>query len=185
MRFSGGSYELSGESAIISDNAEISVTKGALELKATGEMSVKGRIFNLNGGKLSAVGAIYTSHLLDVDRAEISVTADGAALISGNHLKLENVKISAGDSKNSLKDADAYAGESCVETKPLAKKARDSILFGEGTPITVDYILLALAVVLLAGGIALPYMHKKKKVRELYERLEAEKAKDAENKKKK
>lgn len=185
MRFSGGSYELNGESAIISDNAEISITKGDFELVATGENAVAGRIFNVSGGKLSAVGSIFTSHLLSVDRAEISVSATGAALVSKNHLKLENVKISTGASKDSLSNADEYKGESCVVTEPVAKGARDSILFGEGTPITVDYLLLALAAVLVAGGIAVPYMHKKKKVRALYERLDAEKAKEAENKKKK
>ena len=185
MRLSSGTYTLIGGCAVMSDHAEISVTGGDFVLKASDDVSVKGRVFSMSGGTLEAEGAIHTSHLLSVDRGEITVSATGAALVSSNHLKLENVRIKAGESKSSLADADDYAGESCVMTDPIAKGARDSILFGEGTPITVDYILLAAAVLLVAAGIAVPYVHKKKKVRALYERLEAERVREAEEKKKK
>ncbi|MBQ8523441.1 MAG: hypothetical protein IJ457_02330 [Clostridia bacterium] len=183
MRFGAGSYSFSAETAILADRAEISVTGGSLELHSTGDVAVDARVFSVSGGTVDALGAISADHLIDIDRADVTVSAKGAALVSGNMLKLENVKLSVGASHDSLASADEYNGESVVKTVLIKKGARASILFGENVPITVDYALLAAAVLLIGCAVVLPILRKRAKVKKLYESLEAEKTMTEEKKK--
>jgi len=184
MRFGDGKYSFKAETPIVSDRAEVVLTGGSLELISTTDTAADTRVFSVSGGTVEATGTISADHLISVDRADVSVSAKGAALASGNLLKLENVNVSVGTSLDSVSSADEYKGESAVVTKLIKKGARASIIFGEGTPITVDYVILAFAIVLIGAAVALPIIRKKAKVRKLYEGLEAEKAKEAEAKKK-
>ena len=176
MRFGEGSYSFKAETAILADRAELSVTGGKLELISTSDIAADTRVFSVSGGTVDANGSLKAEHLLGIDRADVTIEAKGEALISGNLLKLENVKLKTGASLDSLASAEEYNGESAVTASAVAKGARASILFGDSVPITVDYLLLAAAVLLIGAAVAVPILRKRAKVRKLYAGLEAENA---------
>jgi len=184
MRFGEGSFTFTAETAILADRAEVSVTGGSLGLVSTAALAADTRVLSISGGSLDAVGTLKAEHLLGIDRADVTVTANGAALESGNLLKIENVKLKTGSAADSLSSAEKYNGENALSTSAVAKGVRASILFGDSVPITVDYLLLAVAVLLIAAAIVIPIMHKKAKVRRLYAGLDAEKARAEEEKNK-
>ena len=128
------------------------------------------------------MGTLSAEHLLSVDRAGVKVFSKSAALVSGNLLKLDNVKLKTGTAKDSLGAAEEYNGENAIVTEPMKKGARGSIVFGDGVPITVDYLMLTAAVILVGCAVVLPILRKRAKVKKLYADREA--VKDKTNKKK-
>ena len=182
--FSGSISAKSKGHALISESAEISVTGGKLELISEGAESVSCRVFAVTAGSVKAEGTVHATHLIRVNEAEVEVfSKDGAALKSDNLYEFDNMKLLAGNDSSKLSEKESYTGEKYFTSVPVPKGPRSSILFGEGTPITVDYVLLALAVVLTVAVIVLPVMRKRIKTRKLYEALEAEReAKKAESK---
>ncbi len=182
MRFAGGTVVLKAATPLLADRAEVSVTGGKLELISSADTAANTRVLSISGGQLTAEGVLYAKHLLSIDRAEVKASADSAVLVSGNILKTENVTLRAASAPDSLSEVDSYSGESAIETVPERKAARNSILFGDGVPITVDYLLLAAALLLVAAAIVVPILRKRARVRRLYERLDAEKEASAKKK---
>lgn len=176
MRFGGGNITLKSATPLLADRAEVSVTSGSLELISTADTAANTRVLSISGGEVSASGSLNATHMLYVDRAKINVVSDSTALVSDNILKLENVKLKVAANGNTLANVSEYSGESSIETVPEKKSARNSILFGENIPITVDYILLSVAILLVAAAITLPIVRKRVKVRRLYERLDNERS---------
>lgn len=182
--FSGSITAKSKNHALVSESAEISVTGGKTELISESSVAVSCRVFAVTAGSVKAEGAIHATHLIRVNEAEVEAfSKDGAALKSDNLYEFDNMKLLAGNDSSDLKEKESYNGEKYFTSVPVSKGPRSSILFGEGTPITVDYVLLALAIVLTAAVIALPIIRKRIKTRKLYEALEAEKAAKAAEKK--
>ncbi|MBQ6788848.1 MAG: hypothetical protein IJO81_01525 [Clostridia bacterium] len=176
VRISEGTLKIKGGAqAVLSENAEFTVTGGKLE--AVGGINC--RTFSAVGGSVYADGAIHATHLLKISCADVEAFAkDGAALVSDNLFTTEYVKMLAGNNADSLEKTDSYEGESYFTSTATSKGVRDSIIFGEGTPITVDYLLLGGAVVLVAAALVLPIIIKRNKTRKMYEAIEAEKNKD-------
>ncbi len=176
LRFDGGKLFLKGGvDAVFSESAVISVTGSSLELKAGDGHGIKGRVIASTGGSVVSDAPIHATHEVSISRTEIEVSGRGkAAITSDNILKLENVKILTGSNADSLNEKDVYSGEVFLQTVPISESARGSILFGEGTPITVDYLLLTAAVILIACALVLPILHRKNKVKKMYASLSAE-----------
>ena len=163
--------------AIKSEIAEISITGGEVSFESAEGAAVNSRVFSVTGGEVSVNGGVFATHLIRINEAEVNVTNTVAeALDSENLLELENVKILVGSKKGKLTEAQEYNGEKYFSTEPVSPGPRDSILFGEGVPITVDYALLIGAILLVAAAIALPIVRKHIKTKKLYASLEAEKA---------
>ncbi len=174
LRFGNGKVTLKGATALMADRAEVSMTGGTLTLISTSDTAADTRVLSISGGTLTADGALKATHLISIDRASVTVNAEGSALVSDNILKTENVKIKVGENGTSLESADSYDGESSIVMTPEKKAARDSIIFGAGVSIIVDYALLVVAVLLVAAVIVLPILNRRRKVRRLYEKLDAD-----------
>ena len=176
VRISEGTLKITGGAqAVLSENAEFTVSGGKLE--AVGGINC--RTFSAVGGSVYSDGAIHATHLIKISCADVEVfDKDGAALVSDNLFTTEYVKTFAGNNADSLKETEGYAGEAYFTSVATSKGVRDSIIFGEGTPITVDYLLLGGAVVLVAAALVLPIIIKRNKTRKMYEAIEAEKNKD-------
>lgn len=173
LRFDGGKITLKGgTSALFSEKASVSITASTLTLSADNGYALDARAITATGGKLTSNATLHSTHEISLSGIELEVSGkSGTALVSDNLLKLENVKILAGSDSSSLSSVEAYNGESFLQTVPVSEGARDSILFGEGTPITVDYLLLASAVVLIGCALVLPIIHRKNKVKKMYASL--------------
>lgn len=172
LRFGDGSITLKAGTALLADRAEVSMTGGKLTLISTEDTAADTRVLSISGGTLNASGSLMATHMISIDRASVTVNADGCALVSDNILKTENVKLSVGQSAESLSAADSYDGERSIVTTPEKKAARASIIFGEGTPITVDFALLVAAVLLVAAAVVVPMLRRRARVRRLYSELD-------------
>ena len=173
IRLNGGKLNVNGDRyAILSEKSEISVTGGTLEVSSDSGTSVMCRVFGATGGTITSSGTIHATHQILINAANVEASAENApALLSDNLFSLEYVKLSCGDSASVSAGVEIYNGESYVSTEAVSKGPRSSILFGEGTPITVDYILLALSVLLFSGAIVVPILVKRAKTKRLYEEL--------------
>lgn len=164
IRLVDGKYEIkAGTYGIYSDASDFSFVDGEMKITMTGgsdALAINGRNVKLMGGKLTADAPIYTSNSLVVDGIGIDVTASSAALVTKS-LSMKNLSAE-------------YNGENSFSAKSTAPKSRPSIIFGENVPGFVDYILLAVFAVGVCAGIFGPALRRKKKAKELYERLEKE-----------
>ncbi len=172
LHFTGGEYTVTGgEVGILSDGAEIIVTGGTLSITSGGECALKGRVFSFTGGSVTASGAVDMTHLINVNRAKLEISAKGAALVSGNIMELKNMKLFAGDSSESLLERDDYNGESYFATVPEKGGGRRSIFFGDEYSGLLDYAVILGAMIIVSAGIAVPVIRKKRKIKKLYESL--------------
>lgn len=161
---------------IKSEIAEISITGGVVNFESAEGAAVNSRVFSVTGGEVNVNGGVVATHLIRINEAKVNVSnAVAEALDSKNLLELENVKILVGSKAGKLSEVEEYKGEKYFSTEPVSPGPRDSILFGEGVPITVDYALLVGAIVLVAAAIVLPVVRKRIKTKKLYAALEAEK----------
>lgn len=176
VRISDGTLKITGKTqAVLSENAEFTVTGGKLETVG----GINCRTFSVLGGKVYSDGAIHASHLIKISCADVEAFAkDAPALVSDNLFVTEYIKMHVGNEADSLDEAEDYDGESFFTSTATSKGPRASIIFGEGTPITVDYLILGGAVVLVALALVLPIVIKKNKTRKMYESLEAAKKED-------
>ena len=170
--FLSGEYIMKGgEQAIRSDGAELSFCGGKFTLE--GKTAALGIDITVSGCELTANGGISASHLLSLSGAKVSAFAENEpALVSDGRIAIENEKIEVGDSPNALTVADEYGGQSAVRLTSTYKRVRTSVLFGEGTPGSVDVIIFIAAGVGVAVAIAVPFIVKARKRKKLYERLE-------------
>lgn len=158
-----------------SQYAEFSMIGGSAEFSSSGEYAVNSRVFSMTGGKVTSDGTLKASHLLRLNESELIANDDSKALEIGNIFENDNVKLTVGDSMSSLSNADSYDGEKSFRSVPVAAGPRSSILFGEGTPITVDYLLLGGVTVIVAALFIVPVVIKKRKTKRMLKSLENKK----------
>ncbi len=170
IRITDGKIKVTGKTqAILSEHAEISVTGGSHECVG----GIKGRVFSISGGSLASDGTIDVSHQFSISCADLEAYCkDSAAIRSGNLFDTEYVSLMCGNDSSSLTEKDTYNGESYVNFTHTSKAQRASILFGEGTPIAVDYLLLGAVILLIAAAIAIPSVRKHRKTKKLYRDLD-------------
>ena len=171
--FDGEIIAKGGKTAFYSEVVEFSMIGGSAEFSSNGDYSVNTRVFSMTGGKATLNGTLRAGHLLRLNEAELYVTDDNKALEIGNLFEYDNIKFMSGNSDSALKETDKYSAEKCFKTIPVPPGPRDSIIFGEGTPITVDYILLGCAVVLVLCALVVPIVIKKQKTKKMYMQLES------------
>ncbi len=176
IRISEGTLKVTGKTqAVLCENAEFTITGGKLE--AVGGINC--RVFSALGGSVYSDGAIHATHLLKISCADVEAfTDEDAALVSDNLFATEYIKMHCGNDSSNLKEADSYAGERYFTSVATSKGVRDSIIFGAGVPITVDYLILGGAVLLVAAALILPIVIKRNKTRKMYESIEAAKTAD-------
>ena len=163
IRLIEGSYTVTaGKYGVYSDAADFSFVGKSMKITA-GEKAILGRCVNLLGGTFSADTPVEATQSLIVNGVTVDIDASSPALVSKN-LEIKNLDFGGGE----------YGGENSVHAKGLAKFHAVSVLFGEPVPGWVDYILLAAAILLVGALIYVPVLRKKKKTKELYERLEKE-----------
>ena len=163
IRLIEGDYSVTaGKYGVYSDAADFSFVGKSMKISA-GEKAILGRCVNLLGGTFSANAPVEATQALLVNGVTVDIDASAPALASKN-LELKNLDITGGD----------YDGGNSVHAKGLAKFHATSVLLGSSVPGWVDYILLAVAILLVGALIFVPALIKKKKTKELYERLEKE-----------
>lgn len=163
IRLIDGKYNVTaGKYGVYSDASDFSFVGSSMTINITSEdgSAINGRCVNLLGGTFKANAPVETSHSLVIEGLNIDVSASRAALSSKN---LDMKYLSA-----------EYNGENSFSAKSNAPRHRNSIIFGDSVPGWVDYILLAVLALGVAAGIFGPALRRKKKAKELYERLEKE-----------
>ncbi len=163
IRLTSGKYEITaGKYGIYSDASDFSFVDGEMKINVTSPdgAAINGRCVNLLGGRYEANSPAETTQSLVVQGLDVSVKA-GRAAFSSKNLTVSDLN----------KD---YAGESEFEAKSAAKNSRKSAVFGDSVPGWVDYICLVVLAAGVAAGIFGPAMRRKKKAKELEERLRAE-----------
>jgi len=172
FRVFGGEIIAKGNTTgFYSEHSEFSMTGGKVEFSSNGDYAVNSRVFSMTGGKVTVDGTLRTTHLLRLNESELTVSDDKKALETVNLFEYDNIKLTVGDAVSSLSEAKSYKGEKCFKSVPVPSGPRDSILFGEGTPITVDYILLGCTLLAVASLIVVPVVIKKRKVKKMYASL--------------
>ena len=163
IRLIEGSYTVTaGKYGVYSDAADFSFVGKSMKITA-GERAILGRCVNLLGGTFASDTPVEATQSLIVNGVTVDIDASSPALVSKN-LEIKNLDFGGGD----------YDGGNSVHAKGLAKFHAKSVLLGDSVPGWVDYILLAAAVLLVGALIFVPALRKKKKTKELYERLEKE-----------
>lgn len=164
VRLLEGNYKITaGKHGVYSENADFSFIGGTMKISVTSDesMAICGRVVNLLGGEFSTNAPVHATHALTIDSARVKIDAKSAAL-EAKTLYLKNLSI------------DEYSGETSIDVKSTAPIFGSSIIFGEGVPSYVDYVLLVLFLAGIIAAIAVPAIRKKKKAEALYKKLEAE-----------
>ena len=164
VRLIDGKYEITaGTYGIYSEAADFSFTGKSMNVNVTGDggHAIMGRAVNLLGGTFTANAPVESTHQLLVDGIDISVEGGSAPAFASKNLTVKNLDTE-------------YNGESSVNAKSTKKFTGTSIIFGENVGAAVDYVILAVFAAGIAAAIVLPALRRKKKAKELYERLEKE-----------
>lgn len=149
-----GVYSEEGDFSFVGDSMDINIG-------TPDGWAIMGRAVNLLGGKFKANAPVETTHQLLVSGLDVNIEANRSAFVSKN-LNIKDI------------DIDEYNGEASVNAKSTAKKGRSSIFFGDNVQGWVDYLILVVFALAVASGIFVPALRRKKKAKELYERLEKE-----------
>ncbi len=164
VRLIDGKYEITaGTYGIYSEAADFSFMGESMNVNVTsdGGHAIMGRAVNLLGGTFTANAPVESTHQLLVDGIDISVEGGSAPAFASKNLTVKNLDTE-------------YNGESSVNAKSTKKFTGTSIIFGENVGAAVDYVILAVFAAGIAAAIVLPALRRKKKAKELYERLEKE-----------
>lgn len=164
VRLIDGKYEITaGTYGIYSEAADFSFTGKSMNVNVTGDggHAIMGRAVNLLGGTFTANAPVESTHQLLVDGIDISVEGGSVPAFASKNLTVKNLDTE-------------YNGESSVNAKSTKKFTGTSIIFGENVGAAVDYVILAVFAAGIAAAIVLPALRRKKKAKELYERLEKE-----------
>jgi hypothetical protein len=156
-----------GVEAIRSDYASISVAGGNIKLSAADSAgyAINGRVVSISDGvTMTADNTVAASYSLTVNAANLTINAPKSAFEYKGNFEISNESISAGASASSLSAAETYNGESSLITVSTAQKKAPSIIFGEGYPLALDFILLAGSIVILIAVIFIPPYVKKRRV---------------------
>lgn len=166
IRLLEGNYQITaGKYGVYSKAADFSFVSGKMDIAvdATDGAAVSGRCLNLVGGRFTANNSVEASHELVVKGVNLDISSTKAAL-SAKNLTIRDISVTD------------YNGETSIQAKSTEKNERKSVIFGDTVSGVVDYVLLAFAVIGIAALIVVPILRKKKKTKELYERLAREKA---------
>ena len=106
-----------------------------------------------------------------IQGTNLTVSSDKAALLSDGTLKLESMKIKAGDSSSSLSDIAEYSSEKAISAVSTLDTRTKSILFGDRYPVAVDIILLIAVIAALAAAVVVPIVVRKKKAAAVIEQM--------------
>lgn len=164
VRLIDGKYEITaGTYGIYSEAADFSFTGKSMNVNVTGDggHAIMGRAVNLLGGTFTANAPVESTHQLLVDGINITVDGGSAPAFASKNLTVKNLDTE-------------YNSESSVNAKSTKKFTGTSIIFGENVGAAVDYVILAVFAAGIAAAIVLPALRRKKKAKELYERLEKE-----------
>ena len=164
VRLIDGKYEITaGTYGIYSEAADFSFTGKSMNVNVTGDggHAIMGRAVNLLGGTFTANAPVESTHQLLVDGINITVDGGSSPAFASKNLTVKNLDTE-------------YNGESSVNAKSTKKFTGTSIIFGENVGAAVDYVILAVFAAGIAAAIVLPALRRKKKAKELYERLEKE-----------
>ena len=164
VRLIDGKYEITaGTYGIYSVAADFSFTGKSMNVNVTGDggHAIMGRAVNLLGGTFTANAPVESTHQLLVDGIDISVDGGSAPAFASKNLTVKNLDTE-------------YNGESSFNAKSTKKFTGTSIIFGENVGAAVDYVIRAVFAAGIAAAIVLPALRRKKKAKELYERLEKE-----------
>ena len=166
IRLIGGKYTVTaGVYGIYSDASDFSFVGDSMTVNMTNPDSpaILGRCVNLLGGTFKANAPVEASQALLVNGITIDIQANSPALVSKN-LEVKNLQLTGGGD---------YDGGNSIQAKGLAKFHATSAVFGDSVPGWVDYILLVVVTLGVLALIFIPAL-RKKKTKELYERLEKE-----------
>ncbi len=168
------------EYAIVTQNG-----KAKLEINS-GAYAINARQVKLLGGSFTSNSSIISNDIkisninLNISSSSPAFIIDGAAQETlYAKVKLTDVKITAGESKDLAEQADAYNGQKHISTTPYKKYTKSSLALEwiTGKEISgtgyIDFVLLGIGVLIVAAFIATPYILNKK------ERAKVEAAKAA------
>ncbi len=170
IRLIDGTYEIkAGTYGVYSEYADFSFVGKTMNIEMTGDApAILGRRVNLMGGTFTANSSVEATHELIVEGVNLNIASVNPAF-AAKILTIKDVALTANGAA-----IEEYNGETSVVGKSTAKNTRNSVIFGESVPGFVDYICLGVLIVGVAAGIFGPAMVRKKKRKELYERLARE-----------
>ncbi len=163
IRLLDGKYEITaGKYGVYSKQADFSFVDGKMDITVNSPdgAAVFGRNLNLVGGKFTANNSVEATNELVVKGINLDIESTKPAL-SAKILNVTDISVD-------------YNGENTVEAKSTEKRQRQSAIFGDDVPGYVDVILIVCAIVGIAALIVVPILRRKKKTKELYERLARE-----------
>ncbi len=167
IRLIEGKYTITaGEYGVYSESADFSFVGKSMDIttKNADGLAISGRCVNLLGGTFTANSSVTASRELVVDSINLDITS-ATPVFSSPTLKIENIKIDG---------ADEYTDQTSLKAKATARFHLKSIILGDKYPGWVDYVILGGVLLIVAGAIVLPILRKKKKAKQLYERLKNE-----------
>lgn len=166
-RLINGKYEITaGKYGVYSDASDFSFVGSSMNIHMTDSAApaIQGRVVNLLGGTFKSDSSVNATHALTVEGVNLDITAQTEAL-SAKNLTIKDIEITG---------AEEYTGQTSIKAKSIAKSGRTSLIFGEKVGGWADYVVLAAVAAGVAAGVFGPMLRRKKKKKELYERLAKE-----------
>jgi len=167
-RFLSGSYEITaGGNGIYSTHTALSFVGSDVEIDAPAadKFAILGREVKLYGGEMEMNNSVHATVSLEVRAVELDIESAKAALSSDKTLTIEEVALKVGPNDDALGRADAYNGENCVEAESTLYTLGHSIIFGDSVPMFVDVLIALVLLLLIAAGIAVPFIRSRRKAK--------------------
>ena len=170
IRLIDGKYTIkAGTYGVYSDAADFSFVGQSLDIDMASPdaYAISGRCVNLLGGTFKSNTPVVSSQQLVVNGVTLDINANRPA-ISSKNLEIKNIALTGGGE---------YDGGNSISAKGLARSGSSwffKTVFDKELPIFLDFVLLFIVLGGIFALIFVPVLRKKKKTRELYERLSEE-----------
>ncbi len=164
------------DEAIYAANAGVALAGGKVTMDVANAdcHAISSRSLTISGGtELKTNSSLYTSYKTNITAANLDIytSNDRPALSSDGQLLMADMALKTLASNGEMVDTalEEYAGQTQITTKSTVKRVTPSIIFGEGVPVAVDYVILVLAIVALAALIGVPILRHKQRIKRLEE----------------
>ena len=187
LTINGGSFDITAKTfGIISDFHTVTINSAKFKINVESGTAMKAQKLSIGvNTNVNADSPLIGVEKLHIEGANLNINTSSEAL-KGGAITFNELKLKAGNDKNSLASVEAYSGQASVKTVSTYDGSAKSIFLGDKFGAFYDILIFVAIIAVLTAVVVLPIVIKKKKAKAAIEaRDKAEEERKAEAKAKK